>query len=119
MSQVKFLPLSLPNISHNQIFQSFLLMCVLPFHIPFPSLGLIFAKKATSVFVTIIPPFSFSSKLIFSQFVSDWETPSKTKWSILMEDIFGKETSHGVTMVRFPWDNSGSSILREDRGSLS
>ncbi|EHB08267.1 Zinc finger protein 317 [Heterocephalus glaber] len=29
----------------------------------------------------------------------DWETPSKTKWSILMEDIFGKETSGGVTMA--------------------
>ena len=27
---------------------SFLLVCVLPFHIPFPSLGLVFAKRATS-----------------------------------------------------------------------
>ncbi|PNI51772.1 ZNF317 isoform 1, partial [Pan troglodytes] len=30
---------------------------------------------------------------------ADWETPSKTKWSLLMEDIFGKETPSGVTMV--------------------
>ncbi|KAM9687605.1 zinc finger protein 317 isoform 2-T4 [Trichechus inunguis] len=27
----------------------------------------------------------------------DWEIPSKTKWSILLEDIFGKELSNGVT----------------------
>jgi len=30
----------------------------------------------------------------------DWETPSKSKWSILMEGIFGRETSSGVTVER-------------------
>lgn len=119
MSELKFLPPSLPNVSHVQISQSFLLMCVLPSHFPFPSLWFVSAKKATSFFVTIIPPFSFTSRLIFFQFVSDWATPSQTKWSILMEDIFGKETSNGVTVVRFPWNNSESSIVGEDRGSLS
>lgn len=119
VSQLKFLPPSLPNVSHIQISQSFLLMCVLPSGIPFSSLWFVSVKKAISVFVTVSPPFSFTSRLIFSQFVSDWATPSKTKWSILMEDIFGKETSNGVTVVRFPWNNSESSILGEDRVSLS
>nr|XP_038937852.1 zinc finger protein 317 isoform X7 [Rattus norvegicus] len=29
----------------------------------------------------------------------DWETTSKIKWSILMEDIFGKEASDGVRLA--------------------
>lgn len=36
----------------------------------------------------------------------DWETPSKTKWSVLMENIFGKQTSSSVTMERTPGEKS-------------
>lgn len=32
----------------------------------------------------------------------DWGTPSKVKWSIVMEDILGEEASTGVTLERFP-----------------
>lgn len=68
-------------------------------HLSFFRIGIFFKKSP--IFVTSVLPFSFISKFIFFQFVSDWEIPSKTKWSILMEDIFGDETPSGVTMVRF------------------
>ncbi|KAB1259180.1 Zinc finger protein 317 [Camelus dromedarius] len=45
----------------------------------------------------------------------DWEPPSKTKWSILMEDIFGKETSNGVTVIFLRLAQSMSHSLASDK----
>lgn len=122
MNQVQCLPCHWQMPHTATVHRHFYSRVFPPFDITFPSLGLVLQRNPPVFVTTISPSLSPANSslpgLIFYQFVSDWEAPSKSKWSILMEDIFGKETSSGVTVVRSPWGNPRSPMLRGDRGSL-